>query len=195
MEVPLRLTFKNLDPSDAVASHVRELLGRLQKFHPRIVSCLVIIEVPHRNHQKGNLYLIHIILNIPGGELAVKQHQKLAVANQDIYVAINEAFDRAKRALEEHNRIQQGQVKRHSSNYSRGQVVRLFSNEEGDYENDYGFLETEDGRDIYFHRHAVIGKHYDQLEIGTEVRFIEEQGDCGPQASTVNIIGRNHKAS
>ncbi|MEO7163874.1 MAG: HPF/RaiA family ribosome-associated protein, partial [Bdellovibrionia bacterium] len=184
MEVPLRLTFKNLDPSNAVASHVRELLDRLAKFYPRIVSCLVIIEVPHRNHQKGNLFLIHIILNIPGGELAIKQHQKLAVANQDIYVAIHEAFDRAKRGLDEHNQIQNRQIKKHSSPYSRGHVARLLTNEEGDYENDYGFLETEDGRDIYFHRHAVLGKNYDQLEIGTEVRFIEEQGDLGPQAST-----------
>ena len=195
MEVPLRLSFKNLDPSEAVASHVRKLANQLYKFYKRIISCHVIIEVPNHRHQKGNLYEVHIDVKIPGEECVVKQHQKLAVGHQDIYAAIHEAFDSAKRALEESNHIQRGYVKKHSPKYARAHVLRLLSDEEGEYERDYGFLETEDEREIYFHRHSVLGKLYDKLKVGMEVRFLEEQGDCGPQASTVAIIGRNRKAS
>jgi cold shock CspA family protein len=62
-------------------------------------------------------------------------------------------------------------------------VNRLFP-EEG-----YGFLETPDGREIYFHRHSVLYPGFDRLAIGTEVRFVEEPGEKGPQASTVAIAG------
>jgi len=54
---------------------------------------------------------------------------------------------------------------------------------------DYGFLETPDGREIYFHRNSVLHPGFDRLEIGTEVRFVEELGQEGPQASTVAIVG------
>ncbi len=50
---------------------------------------------------------------------------------------------------------------------------------------DYGFLETPDNREIYFHRNSVLGPGFDKLEIGAEVRFVEEEGEQGPQASTV----------
>jgi cold shock CspA family protein len=67
--------------------------------------------------------------------------------------------------------------------FPRGRVIRLFR-EEG-----YGFLETPDGREIYFHRNSVLHPGFDRLEIGTEVRFAEEEGEKGPQASTVAIVG------
>ncbi len=193
MEVPLRLAFKNLDPSEAVTAHIRKMVNHLHKFYNRIISCDVVIEIPHRRHQKGNLYQVRIDVKIPGEEFVVKQHHRLAAAHRDIYVAIHEAFDTAKRALDESKQIRRGQIKTSPSNYSYGHVVRLL--ETLDDAGDYGFLKTEDGREIYFHRNTVLGNHYDQLEVGTGVRFSEEQGELGPQASTVTIIGRNRKAS
>ena len=95
--------------------------------------------------------------------------------------------------MDEYKQIQRGYIKRPASKYSRGHVVRLFEALEDD--EDYGFLETEDGREVYFHRNTVLGKHFDELEIGTLVRFSEEPGDFGPQASAVTIIGRSRKAS
>jgi cold shock CspA family protein len=38
----------------------------------------------------------------------------------------------------------------------------------------------------------VVNASFDQLEPGTEVRFSEEAGDEGPQASTVHVIGKHH---
>jgi len=189
MEVPLRLTFKNIDPSDAIAFRVRQSVDRLEKFYEGIISCQVVVELPHRHHHKGNLFQVHIDLKIPKEEFIVKQHQKLAASHRDVYVAIHEAFDAAKRALEEYKQIKRGHIKTLTSPYSRGHVVRLLNNAEDFYDgrHDYGFIETDDGREIYFHRNAVLGNHYDQLKEGTEVRFVEELGDCGPQASTVSM--------
>jgi len=45
---------------------------------------------------------------------------------------------------------------------------------------------------IYFHRRSVVGADFDRLEIGAEVRFDEEAGDRGPQASTVHVVGKHH---
>ncbi len=65
-------------------------------------------------------------------------------------------------------------------------VSKLFP-EEG-----YGFLETPDGREVYFHRRSVLHERFDRLEVGTEATFVEEEGKRGPQASTVKPVGRHH---
>jgi cold shock CspA family protein len=55
---------------------------------------------------------------------------------------------------------------------------------------DYGFLETPDGREVYFHKNSVLHNGFEQLKVGTEVYYAEEQGEKGPQASTVRVVGR-----
>jgi cold shock CspA family protein len=76
-------------------------------------------------------------------------------------------------------------VKAHETS-PHARVAKLFP-EEG-----YGFLETPDGREVYFHRNSVKDSGFDRLEIGTEVRFAEESGEQGPQASAVIIVGKRH---
>jgi cold shock CspA family protein len=90
-----------------------------------------------------------------------------------------------RRRLEDHSRRQRGSVKTHEGP-PQARVSRLFP-EEG-----YGFLETPDGAEIYFHRNSVLGAGFDRLEIGAEVRYVMEQGEKGPQASTVIIVGKLH---
>jgi cold shock CspA family protein len=58
---------------------------------------------------------------------------------------------------------------------------------EVDAEGDSGQIETADGRFIYFHRNSLLGGRFEELRTGTEVRFVEEAGDLGPQASTVHV--------
>jgi cold shock CspA family protein len=79
-----------------------------------------------------------------------------------------------------------GQVKTHEE-APRGRVTRLFP-EEG-----YGFLEAADGREIYFHRNALVNGDFDRLSVGRDVRYFEREGEKGPQASTVHLAARvNH---
>ncbi|HEX6203170.1 MAG TPA: cold shock domain-containing protein, partial [Thermoanaerobaculia bacterium] len=53
----------------------------------------------------------------------------------------------------------------------------------------YGFIAADDGREIYFHKNAVLPPGFDEIAVGSRVRFHEEQGNEGPQASTVEILG------
>lgn len=103
-------------------------------------------------------------------------------ADEALYVAIRDAFDTARRRLEDHARRQRGAIKHHEPS-PQGRVSKLFPAE------NYGFLETSEGREIYFNRHSVLHPGFDRLEIGMEVRFTEEEGEQGPQASTVALVG------
>jgi cold shock CspA family protein len=96
---------------------------------------------------------------------------------------MRDAFLAAKRRLEDHARRQRGDVKRHAGR-ARGRITRLFP------ERGYGFLETPDGREIYFHEHAVDADVLRQAAVGMPVRFTEEEGERGPQASSVHLLRR-----
>jgi cold shock CspA family protein len=90
-----------------------------------------------------------------------------------------------KRQLEDYARKRRGKVKQHEAP-SGGHVISLHPEE------DYGKIETPDGRVIYFHRNSVLNNEFDRLEVGTEVRFAEEAGEQGPQASSVTLVGKHH---
>jgi len=183
MQLPLQVTFRNLPPSEAVEAAVRERAGRLDRFFDRIMACRVVVEAPHQHHRKGRLYHVRINLTVPGEELVVSREPAEHHAYEDVYVAIRDAFDEARRQLEDHVRRHRG-WKKPRVGPPHGRVSRLLK-EEG-----YGFLETTDGREVYFHRNSVLQEGFDRLDVGTEVRFAEEKGEEGPQASTVEIVGK-----
>lgn len=179
MQLPLQVTLRDISPSAAVEDYIRERAAKLDAFYEKIMSCRVVVEAPVRHHRKGGPYKVRIDLTVPGDELVVNRQ-----SDDDLYVAIREAFDAARRRLEDYARRQRGSVKAHEAP-PQARVSKLFP-EEG-----YGFLETPDGSEIYFHRNSVLGAGFERLEIGTEVRFVEEQGEQGPQASTVTIVGKH----
>jgi cold shock CspA family protein len=115
---------------------------------------------------------------VPGGELVVARSPSAHAAHEDVLVAIRDAFDAARRELMDYARRKRGQVKGHVGPQIAW-VTRLAR--------DHGFLEAEDGRAIYFHRHSVL-QGFEKLTLGTTVRFTEEAGDNGPQASTVDLV-------
>jgi ribosomal subunit interface protein len=176
MQLPLQITARDISLSEAAEDDIRAKAENLDTYYNGIMSCRVVVEGPVRHHRKGP-FTVRIDLSVPGAELVV-DHQ----ADEDLYVAIRDAFDAARRRLEDYARRQRGAVKSHEES-PQARVSRLFP-EEG-----YGFLETPDGREIYFHRHSVLHPGFDRLAIGTEVRFVEEPGEKGPQASTVAIAG------
>ena len=63
--------------------------------------------------------------------------------------------------------------------HRNGTVLRLLP------ENDHGFIVSEEGREIYFHRSSVSGEGFDTLAAGDKIRYVEENDDLGPQASIV----------
>ena len=95
------------------------------------------------------------------------------------HYALNNAF-KVLTALQDHVRTLQGHVKAHDAQPA-GTVTQL--------RDDFGFLETDDGREIYFHRNSVLDEGFAHLRVGTRVSFSEEMGERGPQASTVHLLG------
>jgi cold shock CspA family protein len=148
------------------------------------MSCRVVIDRPHLHHAEGNLHQIRIDLKIPGHELVVKREPSQHTDYKNIDIMIRDAFDEMRRQLEDQVQRRRGQVKaRESPPHAR--VAKVFP------ESGYGFLETPDGREIYFHKNSVLEAKFEELEVGREVRFVEELGEKGPQASTVTPVGRH----
>lgn len=187
MKVPVQISFRHLDSSNTVESVIHEKIAWLEHFCDQIISCHVVIEKPHEHHHRGNLFHVRIDLRLPGHELVISRGPGAHKAHKDIYVTIHDAFDEARRELEDYSRRRRVDVKNLSSP-PHAFVVRLERDDGG-----FGFIRTADDREIYFHSNAVLNGQYDHLEIGSEVRFSEEMGEKGPQASTIEVVGKKHR--
>ncbi|KAA6184603.1 HPF/RaiA family ribosome-associated protein [Thiohalocapsa marina] len=185
MKIAPEITFRGMSATDALEADIQEKLEKLDRFFPDIMSARVTVEANHKHHHKGNLYHVRVDLTVPGQELVVSRDPKDHQAHEDAYVAIRDAFAAARRQLENYARKLRGNVKTHSPP-SHGRVVELVP------AMDYGRIETPDGRLVYFHRNSLVDADFDQLEAGAEIRFAEEAGAEGPQASSVHRVGKHH---
>jgi len=108
MKLPLQITTRDLPMTEAIDQAIRAKAEKLETFYDQIMGCRVLIENPHRHHHKGVLYNVRLDITVPGGELVVKREP-----HEDLYVSIRDAFDAARRQLQEYAKKQRGQVKRH----------------------------------------------------------------------------------
>lgn len=179
--LPVQITVKDIPTSPALETAIRKRVDKLQQFYHRIQSCRVVIEQPQKHKHQGKLFNVRIDLTIPKKELVVTHKQ-----DQDIYVAVREAFNAISRQLEECSRKRHGRVKNHN-HIMHGHIVRIFS-EEG-----YGFIRGVDGNEYYFSLTNVHHpKRINALMLGDAVEYIPEQLSEGPQAYHV-IKLRNHE--
>lgn len=198
MTLAPQITFRNMQPMPKLEAAVLKEASRLERFFPRIVSCRVAIEGPRRE-EFGGLYRVRIDLGVPGEELLVDEtptlHGTLRARGamrrtkedephrEQRYpeLAIREAFNEMRRRLQDYVGRIGGETKHHEA-LADGKVVQL------EPEENYGFIESDDGREVYFHRNSVLDGHFKRLRIGSRVRFDEEMGEKGPQATTVALI-------
>jgi cold shock CspA family protein len=170
-----------MNPSPALEARIRELASRFDKFSAHIMRCHVIVQPPsHRPHQ-GALYDFRIDITLPDEEIAIRRAHPADHAHESPYVALRDAFRAARRKLEDYERRRRLNVKSHVGP-AEGRICEL------DPDHGWGRIETADGRLVYFHRNSVLGGRFQDLAAGTKVRFAEESGDRGPQASTVHVI-------
>ena len=181
MNLPLQITFHGVQHSDAIEQYVRTRAAKLDTFGRRVMGCRVAIEQPHRHSQHGEQYRVRIDVTVPGGEVIVERVPEGQHAYEDVYAAIDAAFDDAVRSLQDFVRRQRGDTKQHER--SRHAVVNKLFSYEG-----YGFLQTGEGDELYFHRNAVLNGAFDRLKLGARVRFVEDESESGPHASTVELI-------
>ena len=155
MKSPLQIAFHHLPHSRVVERAIQAACDRLEAAHDRITSCRVIVDQPHHHHKEGNLFQVRIDLKMPGAELVVKRETAGSIADGELSLVIQEAFEDMQAQIEEFVNRRRGFVKTHDD-LPHARVTRLF-NEAG-----YGFLETHDGREIFFHRHSVLGTGFEQ---------------------------------
>jgi ribosomal subunit interface protein len=186
MQVPLQITFHNMEPSEAIEARVRDKVTKLDTFYRQIISCRVVVEAPHRQPHKSSLALV-VEIKVRGKDLVVKRERRHHASRDDAYLVINEVFDAAHRQLEEHTRVVRHDVKAHEGR-SYGRVVRLES------EAGHGFIEMPDGRSVYFARDVVEDGAFERLSVGSDVlcQVADGEGPMGPQASLVRIVGGEH---
>jgi len=181
MQMPLEITFHNMEPSETVEADIRKRVAKLEKIYERLVGCRVSVEALHKQHRTGNVYEVHIELMVPGQNLVVSREPHKAkerYANPDVYTSIRDAFKSAERQLNDFKQRLRGDVKPHPEMF-QGQVSQIFPDE------DHGFILTHTGTLLYFHRNSVMNNDFDLLKEGDAVHFIETVGDTGPIASKV----------
>ena len=184
METPVQVTFRDMPVSDEIERICWKEAEKLERYHGRITGCHVLIAQPHRHHRKGNLYHVRIDVVIPGGELVVDRAPPAHKSDEQVELALREAFDSARRRLEDAVRRRRGLVKTHETP-AHGRVSKL------DAFQGFGYLTAHDGHEVYFHRNSVLDERFDELDVGAEVAFHEEEGERGPQASVVRPVGRH----
>jgi len=183
MQTQPTVTFDDVPIDEDVRQAALEHIAELEEFHGRITGCHVVIGQPHRHRRSGRLWSVRVDVIVPGADVVVNRDHGLDHAHEDVSVALRDAFLAARRQLEDRSRRRRGAVKLHAGR-SRGRISKLFP------ERGYGFLETPDGREIYFHEHAVNDEGLRHAAVGAPVYFTEEEGDRGPQAASVQLIRR-----
>ncbi len=108
MQSPLEVAFKDVEHSDAVEARVREEAKKLEQLCGRITSMRVVITRPHRRHHKGDTYAVRIHAALPGGaDVNVDRDPSPSGRHEDVYATVRDAFDAAKRQLQDIQRKRQ----------------------------------------------------------------------------------------
>jgi cold shock CspA family protein/ribosome-associated translation inhibitor RaiA len=183
MELPLQITFHNMERTPEMEAIVRSRAEKMDKYADHIMSCRVVVDTPHRRHRRGNHYQVRIDLKLAGSEIVCNREPPEHSQDEDIAVALRDAFDSARRQMEDYVRLRRGFVKTHQQ-VPHARVIKLFPVD------GYGVIATSDGREVYFRRRNVLNDGFDLLEIGSEVAFSQEEGAQNLQASTVTLLRR-----
>ncbi len=184
MQTAPELVFQGITVTPQIEEAITKHVADLEKRSGRITACRVVVKGPGQHHRTSGLYEVHIRIALPNGRAVnVERTPPRDERHADLTFAIDDAFKHARRQLQDQARRMQGQVKHHRTS-PIGTIVRL------DPSGEFGFLESADGREIYFHRNGVLDG-FSRLEVGTRVTFEEEMGEKGPQATTVRLLGKH----
>lgn len=176
----IQVTFRDLPYSQALERNIHEHAEKLSQFYEHFIHCRVVLTISQNHKHQGKLYNVRINLMVPGREIVVTRQQ-----DEDIYVAIRDAFHALTRQLEDYIRRRRGEVKKHET-LQYGFVVRLFLDE------GYGFIKGQDGNEYYFSATNVASKTFNQLAVGDAVFFLAEPGSDGLQAHRITLERHHH---
>ncbi|MEJ2378665.1 MAG: HPF/RaiA family ribosome-associated protein [Pseudolabrys sp.] len=185
METPVEIDFQGMDAKPDIREAIAKHVAMLEDRFGRVTAGRVVLKAPSGRHRTGGIYEINIHMTLPEGrDVNIDRTPQNDERYADLNFALNDAFKRARRQLQDQVRKLQGEVKQHEGP-PLGTVIQL------DPLGEFGFIESDDGREIYFHRNSVLGGELGKLEVGLRVTFAEEMGEKGPQASTVKPMAKH----
>jgi cold shock CspA family protein/ribosome-associated translation inhibitor RaiA len=210
MRVPPEIVLKDVEMTPLIDKLVSRGIARLEKVCDYIISTRIALERAQGRRQTGNPYRMRIDIRIPDrSDIVVRRSSKaskkvLAVEDEDesaeaqgrivlprrkiaeeaLPALIRRTFDSARRELEKVVDKQRAEVKTPAQQQMEAVVEKIFREEQ------YGFLRTLEGEQVYFHRNSVLHKNWERLSAGTLVRYTPEVGEKGLQASTVEAVAK-----
>lgn len=108
MTFPLNIAFRNMGHSDTIEKLIRDKAQKLERFSKNIITCRVVVELPHKRHQSGNLYHVTIDLSVKGREIFIGNEKNDAIEHKEIHAAIKDAFEAAERQLSDYQELLRG---------------------------------------------------------------------------------------
>jgi cold shock CspA family protein len=184
MQTPAQIEFEGVVGTPELQASIDQHIAELESRFGRLTAGRVVVRGPGDHHRTGGLYQVSIRLALPDGrEVSIGRTPKQDERYADLTFAVDNAFKRARRRLQDQSRQMQGQIKQHE-NQPVGTVVRI------DPSGEFGFIEDADGQEVYFSCNSVVDGP-SNIALGTRVSYVEEMGEKGPQASTVKILGKH----
>lgn len=184
MEVPLQISFPNVDKPAGADELIRQQVERLEEVCDHITSCRVTVERPHKHKDSGHPFRIRLDIHVPPQhEIVATNHPNVEKMHDPFDVALRKAFDKARRQLKDLVEKQRREVKKHPEQQRQGIVSRMLREES------HGFIrEADTNRELYFHKNSVLHHHWDELREGSIVRYVPTSDPAGTRASTVELV-------
>lgn len=174
---PIQITIRDFPNSIVLENHIREKAQKMEQYYSRINSCRIVITMPQKHKHQGKLYCVAIDLTVPGKELVVNRKK-----DEDVYIAIRDAFSAVERQLESYAKKRRGDVKTHEME-DHGVIRRIVAGE------DFGFINDDlDGTELFFSKSNVTHPHFSQLKEGDRVSFLKMPASDGWQAHRVSKL-------
>jgi len=189
MQTPLEVTFRKVRKDPRIEVLIRQQVTKLEKVCPHMISCRVSVEKPQEHQRSGSPFRVRLKITVPPEhELAAIRNAGEGDLHEPLATVVRRTFQAARQQLQKLAAKQRRETKSRATQEVGGFVVRLFPDQ------GYGFIRNLEGREIYFHRNAVLGDEFDNLKIGAGVRWTEHEGDEGSQASSVRVVDQRGRA-
>jgi ribosomal subunit interface protein len=176
MQLPLHITYRDIVPLPSVEPEVRRRAAKFDQWTSDVIACHVAFEAEGKRHRQGHSYKVKVSITVPDTEIVAGTRQ----GNEDLKIALRDAFDAADRQLEDYARRRRGQTKSHPP-VLHGRIVRL----EAD---GTGFIANAAGDQFHFDRSHLVHEGFEALRVGQEVRFVGATSKAGPEARRIAAL-------
>lgn len=102
MQVPMEISYKDVDKSEWIEEFIQERVDKLQRFARDLISCRVAVEKDHKRRQGGNPYYVRVETSLPGKKRLATASEHLEAredSKTELQNAIRDAFEAMEKRL------------------------------------------------------------------------------------------------